>query len=65
MAAREWNDLPQNTHYTITAMNGWTLTKNNDGTVTLKHGGNQATVSAATSMTIDPDPGAGTTPPGK
>lgn len=66
MAHREWNNLPGNTQYTITAMNGWALTLNGDGTVTLKHGGGQAAVSAATSMTISPDPGTGdAVPPGK
>lgn len=65
MPGREWNNLPTNTQYTIRAMNGWALTLNSDGTVTLKHGGSQAAASAATSMTIDPDPGGGTVPPGK
>ena len=62
MSKREWNNLPGNTQYTITAMDGWTLTANSDGTVTLKHGGggHSAATSAATSMTINPDPGSGT-----
>lgn len=66
MAHREWNNLPGNTQYTITAMNGWALSLNNDGTVTLKHGGGHASASASTSMTISPDPGSGDpVPPGK
>ena len=64
MPHREWNNLPGNTQYTIAAMNGWTLTANPDGTVTLKHGGGHgAAASAATSMTINPDPGTGNAVP--
>ncbi len=67
MSYREWNNLPNTKQYTITAMNGWILVMNNDGTVTLKHGGNAspAATTSATSMTINPDPGAGDVPPGK
>ena len=62
MSKREWDNLPGNTQFTITAMNGWTLVSNSDGTVTLKHGGggHAATASASTSLIIEPDPGTGT-----
>ena len=63
MAHREWNDLPDTTHYTIKARDGWELSMNHDGTVTLKCGKGRAAASAATSMTINPDPGSGTPVP--
>lgn len=65
MSCRCWNHLDPKLSYTIRAENGWALTLNGDGTATLKHGGGQAAASAATSLTIDPDPGSGTVPPGK
>ena len=67
MAHREWNNLPGNTQYTIAAKNGWTMSLNADGTVTLKHGnGNVASDGTSTSLTISPDPGAGDpVPPSK
>ena len=67
MGYREWNDLPGTKTYTISAKNGWAMTLNPDGTITMRHGGGASSQAAAnTSMTIDPDPGTGTpVPPGK
>lgn len=66
MARREWNNLDSGKTYLISAGNGWSLTMNADGTVTLAHGHSTARATTAASLTIEPDPGQGDrVPPAK
>lgn len=62
MAKRDWNHLDPSTTYVISAANGWRLTMNPNGTVSMTHGGSSsatATATATTDMSIQPDPGNG------
>jgi hypothetical protein len=54
--------LDPNTTYTITASNGWTLSMNGDGTVSMIHNGHGVEGGGA-GMVIDPDPGDGSRVP--
>ncbi|HET6331479.1 MAG TPA: hypothetical protein VFF76_11890 [Holophagaceae bacterium] len=58
MAKRQWKNLDQGTTYIITAGDGWALSKNTDGTVSLAYTGTAAQANNV-DLAMDPDPGAG------
>lgn len=58
MAKREWKHLDPGTTYILTAGDGWALTANGDGTVSLASTGTAANASSA-DLSISPDPGTG------
>lgn len=63
MARRDWNHLDPNTTYIISASNGWSLSMNGDGTVSMTHNGQGAEDGGGVGMVIDPDPGDGSRVP--
>lgn len=58
MAKRQWKHLVPGTTYILTAGDGWTLTMNGDGTVSLASTGSAAEANSV-DLSISPDPGAG------
>ncbi len=64
MAKRQWKHLNQGTTYILSAGNGWALSMNGDGTVSLSYSGTGSEVSGV-DLSADPDPGGGDKyPPG-
>lgn len=59
MAKRQWKNLDPGTTYIIAAGDGWALSKNEDGTVSLASTGVEVEANAI-DLEIQPDPGQGT-----
>lgn len=58
MAKRQWKHLDTAVTYTLSAGNGWSLSMNGDGTVSLAYSGTGSEVSGV-DLSADPDPGNG------
>ncbi len=58
MAKREWKHLDPSVTYILSAGDGWTLTMNSDGTVSLASSGTASEANSA-DLSFTPDPGSG------